>query len=141
VQSCFECIVFYFLSLAINGHKELLMLSLYVIGNRGARVPVSREERALACRQASAERKQAVGRGSRETHRSGCGRVEAGVPVAGRIGLEHSTERDVTFVSGELETEGGAAVVSSGKVAVAEAIVGIEEKEPVGVEQKGPRVW
>ena len=139
VQSCFEFIVFRFLSLARNGHKKFLMLSLYVIGIRGAREAVAREERALARRQAAAERKQAAaGRGSRETHRSGCERVEAVVPVAGRMGVEDPTERDVPFVSGELVTEVGTAVVYSGEAVVVEAVVGSEEKEHVGVVDKGP---
>jgi hypothetical protein len=104
VHSCFEFIIIIFLSLSVIGHHKLLMLSLYVIGIRGAREAVAREERALARRQASIERKHAVSRGSRETHRSGCGRVEAGVPVPGKMGAEDSTERDVSFVSRELET-------------------------------------
>jgi hypothetical protein len=61
VQSCFEFIVFRFLSLAKNGHKKFLMLSLCAIGIRGAREAVAREERALARRQAAVERKQAAG--------------------------------------------------------------------------------
>jgi hypothetical protein len=69
---------------------------------------------------------------------AGCERVEAGVPVAGRMGVEDPTERDVPFVSCELVTEGGTAVVSSGEAAVVEAVVGSEEKEQVGVVDKGP---
>jgi hypothetical protein len=138
VQSCFEFIVFRFLSLAKIGHKKFLMLCLYVIGIRGAREAVAREERALARRQATAERKHAVGRGSRETHRSGCERVEACVPVAGRMGAKDPTERDVPFVSSELVTQGGTTVVSSGEAAVVEAVVDSEEKEQVEVLVKGP---
>ena len=48
MQSCFEFIIFIFLSLAINGHNTFLMLFLYVIGIRGAREAVASEERTLA---------------------------------------------------------------------------------------------
>jgi hypothetical protein len=53
------------------------------------------------------------------------------------MGADDSTERDVTFVSCELVTEGGTAVVSSWEADVAKAIVGNEETEHVGVVDKG----
>jgi hypothetical protein len=54
------------------------------------------------------------------------------------MGVEDSTGRDFSFVSGELVTRGGTTTVSSGEAAMAEAIASNEEKEPVGVVDKGP---
>jgi hypothetical protein len=57
------------------------------------------------------------------------------------LGVENSTDRDevvLSYVSRELVTRRGTAVVSSGGTIVAEAVASIEEKESVGVEDEGP---
>jgi hypothetical protein len=54
------------------------------------------------------------------------------------MGVDDSTERDVSFDSSDLVTKGGTAVACSGEAAVVEAIACNEEKEPVGVVDEGP---
>jgi hypothetical protein len=80
------------------------MLYAFVVRGRPLR---ARNVPLLARKQAIAKRKHAAGRGTRETHRSGCGRVEAEVPMAGMMGVEDSTKRDVSFVSSEFEKKEG----------------------------------
>jgi hypothetical protein len=54
------------------------------------------------------------------------------------VGVEDSTERDVSLESRELVAKKGTAVVFSGEATVAKAVASTEDKEPVGVVDKGP---